>query len=306
MIKIVFIGNSTPLHKALRMLNSFRGISVQAVIFDLKNDQETLRICKTNNFSFFSIDDLRNKNSSIFRKELRCHYIFSINSTMILSKDILEMASEGALNLHPGILPEYAGMHTHQWAIRNGENRFGVTLHWMNSNIDQGNVVYQSIFSIKEKETGLSLYLKCQMEGIKLIQKAFNDIINGICLPSIPQKLSNRKFYTDKMAQNGKINWREDSQKVLRFIRAADYGPFTSPSYKPFSKVNGILIIISEAEIATDILPPGKIKVSEMGEILVGTGNGSIRIIGLLDEHNEKLNLERFSMLVKSSRYFTV
>src|SRR5712692_6385946 len=47
-------------------------------------------------------------------------WLLSVNNTAILPGRLLAMCRHGALNLHPGLLPEYAGLHTHQWAIRNG------------------------------------------------------------------------------------------------------------------------------------------------------------------------------------------
>jgi methionyl-tRNA formyltransferase len=54
-------------------------------------------------------------------------WLISANSTLIIPPVVLDVFAGRSLNLHPGVLPEYAGLHTHQWAIRNGEREFGVT-----------------------------------------------------------------------------------------------------------------------------------------------------------------------------------
>ena len=60
-------------------------------------------------------------------------------------------------NLHPGPLPQYAGLNVPSWAIYNGEVTHGVSLHRMDSGIDTGPIAYQASVLIGPRDTGLSL-----------------------------------------------------------------------------------------------------------------------------------------------------
>ena len=79
-------------------------------------------------------------------------WLINVNSTMIIPAEVLALFEGRSLNFHPGLLPEYAGLHTHQWAIRNGEREFGVTVHRMEQKIDAGAIVGKLRFPITADE----------------------------------------------------------------------------------------------------------------------------------------------------------
>src|SRR5262249_51701299 len=76
-------------------------------------------------------------------------WLINVNSPLIIPAEVLELFEGRSLNFHPGLLPQYAGLHTHQWAIRNGEREFGVTVHRMERRIDSGAIVGQVRFPIR-------------------------------------------------------------------------------------------------------------------------------------------------------------
>ncbi|MGH3921699.1 MAG: formyltransferase family protein, partial [Pseudonocardiaceae bacterium] len=51
----------------------------------------------------------------------------------------------GALNVHDALLPRYAGFGAVNWAIRNGETETGLTVHFMDAELDTGPVVTQQV-----------------------------------------------------------------------------------------------------------------------------------------------------------------
>ena len=202
----------------------------------------------------------------------------------------MQSAAEGALNLHPGKLPEYAGLHTHQWAIRNGETLFGVTLHHMEPGVDTGDIAYQTLFDIAETDTGLSLFLKCISEGTLLVQKAIQAIADNHEIPHIPQELSKRKLFTHKMALDGQIEWNQNSKSILNFIRAANYEPFSSPTYSPiFSFKNNSFILVKAMPSSLQI-SAGEIVCNSEG-VFAGTADYAIKIEKIKHADGSKADL---------------
>lgn len=270
MKNILIIGGATPLQKLLPAFFNNEKINVVAVFLNPKEDQSAMKFCERNAINCFACSEIPNqlKNLSVSNID----WLFNINSTIILSDELLKLPSKGALNLHPGPLPTYAGLHTHQWAIRNNEREFGVTLHWMEAGIDTGDIAFQKIFSLTGKETGLNLFLKCLNEGVNLVKVALDYIVEEQEIPSIKQDLSKRQLYTNKMAKNGTINWDLAYRDLLNFFRAADYKPFESPTYKPFMIIDGKKIFIDKIEQCSesDQLESGKIKITANQKILIG------------------------------------
>jgi methionyl-tRNA formyltransferase len=55
--------------------------------------------------------------------------ILNVHSLYIIPAAVLQAARIGAFNMHPGPLPQYAGLNAVSWAIYLGETTHGVTVH---------------------------------------------------------------------------------------------------------------------------------------------------------------------------------
>jgi methionyl-tRNA formyltransferase len=58
--------------------------------------------------------------------------------------DALAVPKHGVVNGHPSLLPRYRGPTPVAWAIRNGESEIGFTFHYMDAELDTGNVLAQA------------------------------------------------------------------------------------------------------------------------------------------------------------------
>ena len=57
------------------------------------------------------------------------------------------------------------------WAIINGELDYGVSGHFIDEDIDTGDIVAQRNFPVAEDETGLSLTMKCIRTGLETFKE---------------------------------------------------------------------------------------------------------------------------------------
>jgi phosphoribosylglycinamide formyltransferase-1 len=62
------------------------------------------------------------------------------------------------INIHPALLPKYGGkgmygMHVHRAVIENKEAETGITIHYVNENYDEGNIIFQTSVSLTGEET---------------------------------------------------------------------------------------------------------------------------------------------------------
>ena len=62
----------------------------------------------------------------------------------ILSAEFTRRFAGKILNIHPSLLPKYAGLHTYQRAIDAGETEHGMTIHFVNEEVDGGAIVLQA------------------------------------------------------------------------------------------------------------------------------------------------------------------
>lgn len=62
------------------------------------------------------------------------------------------------INIHPALLPKYGGKgmygeHVHEAVVANGEKESGITIHYVNENYDEGNIIFQSKCEVLSSDT---------------------------------------------------------------------------------------------------------------------------------------------------------
>jgi phosphoribosylglycinamide formyltransferase-1 len=62
----------------------------------------------------------------------------------ILSDEFVLRFSGRMLNIHPSLLPKYAGLHTHRRALEAGDREHGASVHFVTPELDGGPVVLQA------------------------------------------------------------------------------------------------------------------------------------------------------------------
>lgn len=64
-----------------------------------------------------------------------------------IPQKLLDAVPLGFLNLHPSMLPAYRGPTPLFWQLRDGQTAGGVTLHWMDAELDTGDIALQGQLS---------------------------------------------------------------------------------------------------------------------------------------------------------------
>jgi UDP-4-amino-4-deoxy-L-arabinose formyltransferase/UDP-glucuronic acid dehydrogenase (UDP-4-keto-hexauronic acid decarboxylating) len=174
--------------------------------------------------------------------------ILNVHSLYVIPAPVLQTARIGAFNLHPGPLPQYAGLNTVSWAIYRGETSYGVTVHWMEPQIDAGEIAYQSTFSIEETDTPVRLTHKCVRAGVALIVELLDTAaVNPDAIPKLQQDLTKRRYFGKQIPQEGRLSWSRPAREVVNFVRACDYWPYRSPWGYPKTPFGGREIAIAKA-----------------------------------------------------------
>jgi phosphoribosylglycinamide formyltransferase 1 len=61
------------------------------------------------------------------------------------------------LNVHPSLLPQFKGLHTHRRALEAGVKRHGATVHFVVPEMDSGPIVAQDSVAVREGDTEKTL-----------------------------------------------------------------------------------------------------------------------------------------------------
>jgi len=102
-------------------------------------------------------------------------YLVSCGYRHIVPEDVLEIPSEGCLNLHPALLPYNRGANPNVWSIVEGTPA-GVTLHYMDPGIDTGAIVAQREVETDFADTGKDLYQRLEEAQVDLFREAWPEI----------------------------------------------------------------------------------------------------------------------------------
>lgn len=118
---------------------------------------------------------------SVILKKHEVDLVLLIGFMRILSSKFCKEWKMRILNVHPSLLPKYAGgmdMNVHEEVIKNKETETGCTIHFVTEEVDGGPILIQKKCSIDKNETPDSLKKKVQalegkafIEAIKLFQK---------------------------------------------------------------------------------------------------------------------------------------
>lgn len=85
----------------------------------------------------------------------------------------------GTFNLHGSLLPNYRGAAPINWALINGEKETGVTTFFINSKIDEGEILFQERYKIKDEDNFGSVYNELKDIGASLVLKTIIELEKG-------------------------------------------------------------------------------------------------------------------------------
>ena len=92
----------------------------------------------------------------------------------ILSAEFCRKWQDRILNVHPSLLPKYAGgvdTNVHEEVLRNGDMETGCTIHFVTEEVDSGPILIQKKCAVAREDTVESLKTKVQqLEGIAFIE----------------------------------------------------------------------------------------------------------------------------------------
>jgi methionyl-tRNA formyltransferase len=97
---------------------------------------------------------------------------------------LLEALVRGCVNVHPAWLPFNRGAYPNVWSILDGTPA-GVTVHWMDENIDTGPVIAQRRVVVEPVDTGASLHAKLETTAAELFAETWPAIRAGTAVSHV-------------------------------------------------------------------------------------------------------------------------
>lgn len=137
--------------------------SVAAVIAD-RSDAAGLEIARHLNVTARALPPAKDKDRRAYDgvlaaaiEEYAPSLIALAGFMRILSAPFVERFTGKILNIHPSLLPNYVGLHTHRRALEAREPEHGVTVHFVTEQLDGGPRVLQARVPILPGDTEATL-----------------------------------------------------------------------------------------------------------------------------------------------------
>ena len=185
----------------LGVLGSTRGTDLEAILSAIKNKKLSAEVsvvisnrenayiltrAKNHDVPSFFISH-KNKSREEFDKDVttilkqyNVELVLLIGFMRILSTRFCQAWRDRVLNVHPSLLPKYAGgmdMNVHEEVLKNGDHETGCTIHFVTETLDGGPVLVQKRCAVETDDTIVTLKSKVQdlegrafIEAIQLIQ----------------------------------------------------------------------------------------------------------------------------------------
>ena len=95
----------------------------------------------------------------------------------VLKSPMLDAFPRRILNIHPSLLPKFPGVEAWKQALAAGEKVTGCTVHYVDANIDSGEILAQHEVPILPNDTPESLHARIQIAEREL----YPEVIRGFC-----------------------------------------------------------------------------------------------------------------------------
>ena len=80
------------------------------------------------------------------------------------------------INVHPSLLPKYKGLHAVEQAMESGDKITGCTVHYVNEELDSGEIIKQAEVPIFENDTVEELTQRIQREEYRILPEVINKL----------------------------------------------------------------------------------------------------------------------------------
>ncbi len=190
----------------------------------------------------------------------------------ILGRELLDLAPQGAVNVHGSLLPKYRGAAPIQWAVANGDAETGISIMQMDEGLDTGDVLWQRPLPISAGDTAETLAPRLAALGADALVEALALAERGALVP-VKQDGARATLARILTREDGKIDWTRPATAIL--LRLRGFAPWPGA----WTTLDGKVVKVLEAAAAGAAEgAPGAARRTERG-VAVSCGEGSALLV---------------------------
>jgi phosphoribosylglycinamide formyltransferase-1 len=133
-------------------------------------------------------------NKEDFHQKMFLEKISSINPKLIIlagfllkiPRNLIKKFNNKIINIHPSLLPKYGGKgmygrYVHEEVIKNKEDQSGISIHYVNNQYDEGEIIFQKSTKIVYPSSAEELSKKIHELEMKYFPEIIEKLINSEC-----------------------------------------------------------------------------------------------------------------------------
>ena len=161
MNKIVIFASGSGTN-AENIIQHFKNTTIGTVVAVFTNNSKAFVIERVKKFhiptEIFSKEDLNSGKILQKLNDFEPDLIVLAGFLLKMPENIIEFYPSKIINIHPALLPKYGGkgmygMNVHKAIVENKEKETGITIHYVNENYDEGNIIFQKKVTVLISDT---------------------------------------------------------------------------------------------------------------------------------------------------------
>lgn len=175
-IAIFISGKGSNAKRLVEYFSEHSDIEV-AIIVSTKINFDIQKLCNDNNIQYIETLDVE---SVILNTKI--DLIVLAGYLKLIPESLINSFPNDIINVHPSLLPKFGGKgmygnRVHKAVIDSGENESGITIHYVNKNYDEGQIIKQIKIDLTSSDTPESLEEKIHKIELENYPKVIESLL---------------------------------------------------------------------------------------------------------------------------------
>jgi methionyl-tRNA formyltransferase len=286
---IVFFGSGPVAAQSLELLA--QTFTIEAVITKPRpahhrGDVPVLGVAKTYGLPVIEVSSKSELSEKIADASLASRVAVLIDFGIIVPQDVIEAFPLGIVNSHFSLLPEWRGADPITFSILSGQKQTGVSLMLLVKKMDEGPLLAQRTYEIRDGETTPSLTDELIRVSYSLLHETLPGYVAGDvqAQPQTPEAPS----YSRKLSkEDGMLDWGKTAEVLEREIRAFTGWP------KSRTELAGKEVVITKAHVVDTLSKPGEL-ITTNKSLTIGTSHNALAVDSLIPAGKKEMPAAAF------------
>ncbi|MDR1792954.1 MAG: phosphoribosylglycinamide formyltransferase [Bacteroidales bacterium] len=183
-IVIFASGNGSNAQRIADYFQDNKNVSIELIISN-KSDAYVLERAKNLQIESWVIDrpTLYQSETVVERlKKMEIDLIVLAGFLWLIPANLIEAYPRKIINIHPALLPKYGGkgmygMHVHEAVVANAEKMTGITIHYVNSCYDEGDIFFQTTCAVEPNDSPQNVAQKVHLLEYEWFPKIIENLL---------------------------------------------------------------------------------------------------------------------------------